>query len=113
MMDSRSRSRSKLRLARALMLASLSGCSFLIDVDKQQCERDSDCAREGFVATCEDNVCVRVEDDDTGDGDGDGDEPCDGGGCDGGAIESDAGALAEVGESCLGSLRCVEDAVCF
>jgi hypothetical protein len=96
----------------ALMVAT-QGCSFLIDVDKDQCMRDSDCDREGFVATCEENVCVRVEDD----GPDPDDEDCDGGRCetanDGGMTESDAGALTEVGDSCLGSLRCVEDAVCF
>jgi hypothetical protein len=96
----------------AVALLALQGCSFLIDVDRNQCERDRDCERQGYTSTCEENVCVHEREQAPDD-----DEDCDGGACesggDAGMTESDAGAVSAIGESCAGSLRCVESAVCF
>lgn len=95
----------------AFSIAALSGCSLLIDVDRDQCERASDCAAVGFPATCQQGVCVRRE------------EPapdeCDAGPCqsssgDAGELTGDAGGtVAALGAACAEDVPCEVDAICF
>lgn len=95
----------------AFCIAALSGCSLLIDVDGDQCDQASDCAAVGFLATCEQGVCVRQEQaPDECDG-----EPCESS-SDAGELSGDAGGtVAALGASCSvdSEVRCVPDAICF
>jgi hypothetical protein len=94
----------------AFCVAALSGCSLLIDVDRDQCGQDSDCASVGFAATCEQGVCVRREQAAPAECDG---GPCESSG-DAGELPGDAGGtVAALGASCAQDVRCEESATCF
>jgi hypothetical protein len=92
----------------AFFAASLSGCSLLIDVDRDQCRQDTDCAAVGFAATCMQGVCVRQEA---------APDECDGGSCEpsvDSAVPNDAGGtVAALGAACAEDVRCEDDALCF
>ena len=82
-----------------------SGCSFLVDVGKDQCARNSDCEGVGLSGTCEQGVCVALEEP----------EPPAGAGSSGaGGVDAGVDAAPPPNDdSCLGSLSCEGDKICF
>lgn len=92
----------------AFFAAALSGCSLLIDVDRDQCTQASDCATVGFAATCMQGVCVRQEAEAAP-------AQCDSGSCEpivDGAVDA-GGTVAALGAACAEDVRCEDDAICF
>lgn len=97
------------RACLASCLFALGGCSLLIDVDRDQCARASDCEGLGFAATCEQGVCVRAEDAPAECDDG----PCGPSGDGGALIDASGPAVAALGESCAQGVSCEGEAICF
>jgi hypothetical protein len=78
------------------------GCSFLFDIDTDQCRIDGDCQRIGLTqATCEAGICVTEAPSDTGGQGGvGGDEPSVGG-------EAGAGG-ADTAPECVDNAECID-----
>jgi hypothetical protein len=91
----------------------LAGCSFLIDVNRDQCSTDGDCERAGVAGSCEQGICVMQSDSPA---------TCDGGEC---SSVSDAGDAGDGGDGDGGDagmdpsgvlcsdVRCEEGELCF
>lgn len=100
----------RIMLARAglwLSCALLAGCSFLIDVGREQCSTDGDCERSGVGGSCNQGICVAMSSSSS---------TCDGGECfsapDGGDIGAGDASAEPSGPLCNG-VRCEEAEVCF
>jgi hypothetical protein len=91
----------KLLLAAAPLLF---GCSWLVEVGDDQCTRDRDCSAIGLSGTCEQGVCVARSPATEAPGPDDQRDAA--------TPEIDA-ATSGGSNSCLGSMRCEDDDVCF
>lgn len=96
------------------LAAGAGGCSFLIEVDEAQCERDLDCRAAGIGEQCVEGLCVAPGARDQGDGDAntdsDGDGPDAGATADASAATIEcAGAVCEPGELCFEETCLPED----
>jgi hypothetical protein len=81
-----------------LLVPMLASCSWLIDVDGDQCDSNSDCDRPGLSGSCQRGVCVELE--------------SSRGNCDGGDCSAPPDDEPD-GVSCLGSMRCENGEICF
>jgi hypothetical protein len=97
-------------LARAglwLGYALLTGCSFLIDVGRDQCSTDGDCDRAGVGGSCNQGICVAMSSSSS---------TCDGGECSSamGGSDADVGDASNEPSGLLcNGVRCEEAEVCF
>jgi hypothetical protein len=79
-------------MCRQIAVAALvfsAGCSFLVDVGKDQCAQDADCEQAGLPGVCEDGVCVAP------------------------AVEPRPDGGMGDPNSCFGSLRCDDGKICW
>lgn len=79
-------------------LALTGACTFLIDVDRPQCEDDAQCRNDGLGGRCEDGVCVGEVDMDNAQA-----EDCDGGMCETGPASGCGG------KECTDKQACFDD----
>lgn len=84
----------------------LAGCSFLIDVNRDQCSTDGDCDSAGVGGSCNQGICVATSSSFS---------TCDGGDCSSAPDAGDAvgDASNEPNGLLCNGVRCEEEEVCF